>query len=91
MLVLVVYDIADDRRRDRLATFLEGYGRRVQESVFECFLSLQEMSVLHAKVMRQVEPVEDNVRLYWIPVDAVPRTLTVGSDPPQPPPSVYII
>ena len=91
MLVLVVYDIADDRRRDRLATFLEGYGRRVQESVFECFLSLQEMKALHLKVTRQVKPAEDNVRFYWIPVDAVPRTLTVGSDLPQPPPSVYII
>jgi CRISPR-associated protein Cas2 len=38
MLVLVVYDIADDRRRLKLANFLEGHGRRVQESVFECFI-----------------------------------------------------
>jgi CRISPR-associated protein Cas2 len=91
MLVLVVYDIADDKRRDRLATFLEGYGRRVQESVFECFISLQEMSALHSKVHRQVKPTEDNVRFYWIPADAIPRTLTVGSEPPQPPPTPYII
>ncbi|MGP1372035.1 MAG: CRISPR-associated endonuclease Cas2, partial [Almyronema sp.] len=39
MLVLVVYDIPDDKRRTKLATFLEGYGRRVQYSVFECFMS----------------------------------------------------
>ena len=43
MLVLVVYDIPDDKRRTKLATFLEGYGRRVQYSVFECFMDLQEM------------------------------------------------
>lgn len=49
MLVLVVYDIADDRRRTGLSDFLEGYGRRVQESVFECFLSLNEMQKLHHK------------------------------------------
>jgi CRISPR-associated protein Cas2 len=91
MLVLVVYDISNDRRRDRLATFLEGYGRRVQESVFECFLSLQEMAALHLKVKEKVKPAEDNVRFYWIPVDAVPRTLAIGSAPPQPPPTVYII
>lgn len=91
MLVLVVYDIADDRRRDRLATFLEGYGRRVQESVFECFLTLPDMQALYVKVQRQVKPAEDNVRFYWVPVDALPRTLTIGSDPPQPPPTVYII
>jgi CRISPR-associated protein Cas2 len=35
MLVVVVYDIADDKRRLKLANFLEGYGRRVQESAFE--------------------------------------------------------
>jgi CRISPR-associated protein Cas2 len=91
MLVLVVYDISDDRRRDRLATFLEGQGRRVQESVFECFLSLSEMKALHNQVQRRVKPAEDNVRFYWIPADALPRTLTVGSTPPQPPPEVYII
>jgi CRISPR-associated protein Cas2 len=91
MLVLIVYDIADDKRRQKLATFLEGYGRRVQESVFECFLSLQEMKALHLQVTRRVKPAADNVRFYWIPVDAVPRTLTIGSEPPQPPPSVYII
>jgi CRISPR-associated protein Cas2 len=91
MLVLVVYDISDDKRRDRLATFLEGHGRRVQESVFECFLSLPEMKKLHNQVKRRVKPAEDNVRFYWIPADALPRTLTVGSPPPQPPPTVYII
>jgi len=39
MLVLVTYDISDNKRRTKLATFLEGYGRRVQKSVFECFLT----------------------------------------------------
>jgi hypothetical protein len=30
---------------------------------------------------------EDNVRLYWIPSDALPKTLIIGSAPPQPPPN----
>ncbi|NET09243.1 MAG: CRISPR-associated endonuclease Cas2, partial [Symploca sp. SIO2B6] len=50
MLALVVYDIADTRRRTKLSTLLEGYGRRVQESVFECFLSLEEMRRLYQRV-----------------------------------------
>jgi CRISPR-associated protein Cas2 len=91
MLVLVVYDIPDDRRRVKLATFLEGYGRRVQYSVFECFLSLQEMKILYDKVKKRVKPELDNVRFYWIAADALPRTLTIGSAMPEPPPSVYII
>ncbi len=64
MLVLIVYDIPDNKRRQKLATFLEGHGRRVQYSVFECFISLAEMKKLHEKVKRQVKPAEDNVRFY---------------------------
>jgi CRISPR-associated protein Cas2 len=91
MLVLVVYDIADDKRRLKLSNFLEGHGRRVQESVFECFVSLEEMKKLHEKIKKRVKPEVDNVRLYWIPSDALPKALTVGSNPPVPPPSFYII
>lgn len=91
MLVLVVYDIPDDKRRQKLATFLEGYGRRVQESVFECFLSLDRMRQLYQKVQKQVKPQEDNVRFYWIPKQAVDNALAIGSALPHPPPDVYII
>ncbi|MBD2319598.1 CRISPR-associated endonuclease Cas2 [Phormidium tenue] len=91
MLVLVVYDIADDKRRLKLSNFLEGHGRRVQESVFECFISLDDMKKLHVKIKKRVKPEVDNVRLYWIPSDALPKSLTIGSNPPAPPPSFYII
>jgi CRISPR-associated protein Cas2 len=91
MLTLVVYDIADHRRRVKLAQLLEGYGRRVQESVFECFLSLNEMKQLHQQVMQRVKPEEDNVRFYWIPSQAMEKTLVIGGTAPTPPPSVYII
>ena len=91
MLVLIVYDIPNDKRRNKLATFLEGYGRRVQYSVFECFLELGEMRELHQKLQTRVNEEEDNVRLYWISKDALSRVLTIGSDRPQEPPATYIV
>ena len=91
MLVVVVYDIADARRRLKLSNFLEGFGYRVQESVFECFIELDEMQKLHKRVLKQVKPEFDNVRFYWVPSDAVPKTLTIGSQKPKPPPEVHII
>lgn len=91
MLVLVVYDIPNDKRRNKLAVFLEGYGRRVQYSVFECFLSLEEMRVLHRQIAKQIDKKEDNVRLYWITADALSQALTIGSNPPEEPPAVYIV
>jgi CRISPR-associated protein Cas2 len=56
MLVLIVYDIPDNKRRTKLSNFLEGYGKRVQFSVFECFLSLAEMRELYEKVKKKVKP-----------------------------------
>ena len=38
MLLAVAYDVADDRRRVRLHTFLLGLCEPIQESVFECDL-----------------------------------------------------
>lgn len=91
MLVLIVYDIPDDKRRLKLANFLEGYGRRVQYSVFECFISLDEMRQLHQAVKKRVKTTEDNVRFYWIAQEAVSRILTIGSSLPELPPNAYII
>lgn len=91
MLVVVVYDIPDDKRRTKLSNFLEGYGRRVQLSVFECFLNLEEMRQLYEKVRKLVKPAEDNVRFYWISQEAVSRSLTIGGEAPQPPPKYYVI
>lgn len=45
-LLLVTYDVADDRRRRRVAKTLEGFGRRVQHSVFECRLRPAERAAL---------------------------------------------
>ena len=90
MLVVVVYDVPDDKRRLKLSKLLEGYGRRVQFSMFECFLTLEEMRGLYERVGRQVKVKEDNVRFYWISRDAVSRVLTLGSEPPEGPPNAFI-
>lgn len=91
MLVLVVYDITDNKRRTKLAKFLEGYGERVQLSVFECFLNLEEMGQLYQQVHKRVKTAEDNVRFYWISPNSVSRVLTIGGEQPQAPPKYYVI
>jgi CRISPR-associated protein Cas2 len=90
-MILVVYDIPDDKRRTKLSNFLEGYGRRVQYSVFEIFVSLKEMRVLHQKVEKLVVPKEDNVRFYWIGQEMLSLVLTIGSEKPESPASFYIV
>lgn len=49
---LAVYDVTDDKERSAVAKVLEGYGQRVQFSVFECRLTLSARQRLLAEVTR---------------------------------------
>jgi len=64
--VVVAYDIEDDRRRTRIARTLEGYGERVQYSVFECELDEARLRRLVQALERQLRP-GDAVRVYRMP------------------------
>jgi CRISPR-associated protein Cas2 len=64
MRMVVAYDVADDRRRVRLHTFLLGYCDAVQESVFECELNERQTAVVKGGVRRLVRRAADKVRFY---------------------------
>ena len=36
--VLIIYDIIENKKRTKLAKFLQGYGFRIQKSAFEAML-----------------------------------------------------
>jgi CRISPR-associated protein Cas2 len=79
VLHLVVYDIEDDRVRSRIATILEGYGRRVQESVFECRLELREVEELTARLKRELQrPETGEIRIYRVCSDCMDASLAIG-------------
>lgn len=64
--VLIIYDIADNKRRAKFAKFLLGYGFRVQRSAFEALLPKPKYQKLVAKIPSLVDKGEDSVRLYKI-------------------------
>ena len=65
MFFVVAYDIADDRRRNRVAKILEDYGDRVQESVFEMILDTDARYVaLYARLESAIDPAADRIRVY---------------------------
>ena len=80
MRYLIAYDIADDHRREDIATLLSGYGPRVQLSVFECDLrSRQEAKGLRGKLRDMIDPVEDQIRLYPLDELAIRGTIVLGA------------
>ena len=92
MLWLVCYDVADDRRRLRLAKRIEQSCQRVQRSVFECPLS---DSVLEQKLAKYWLPLlnldEDNLRVYPLDAASKQRTKVFGSPRPYEPPEFVIL
>jgi CRISPR-associated protein Cas2 len=58
---LVAYDIRDDRRLRAIATCMEGYGTRIQYSVFVCDLSGQEVVLLRGDLEGRMKISEDSV------------------------------
>lgn len=66
LLYLICYDIADDKRRKKIADTLEGYGSRVQYSVFECVLKNKQYKQLQQKLQKIFKEQEDSIRFYSI-------------------------
>ena len=58
---LVSYDIADDKRRAKIAKLLEGEGDRVQYSVFFCDCNPKELAKLRSKIIRIIHQGDDQV------------------------------
>lgn len=59
---LVCYDVRDPKRLRRCAEHMEGYGVRVQYSVFRCWMSETEVQRLRWELMTILTP-EDDVLL----------------------------
>lgn len=68
---LLAYDVStvDPKgvlRLRRVAKVCEGFGIRVQKSVFELVLNPHEIPILLRKLEQVIDPSEDNIRLYRI-------------------------
>ncbi|BDV00428.1 hypothetical protein TDMWS_05130 [Thermodesulfomicrobium sp. WS] len=65
MFYVICYDIAEDRARTKAAKLLDGYGRRVQKSVYECeHMSERQLLRLLDKLERLLDHTSDSVRCY---------------------------
>jgi len=80
MFTVVCYDIPDDRRRTRVGRILEGFGNRVQRSVFECDLAPNHLQKLKTKLSRVIKP-EDSLRYYHLCGQCLPKVEVVNGPP----------
>ncbi len=87
---LVSYDISNDRRRLKVAHLLEGYGERVQYSVFEVWITGEEMEKLQEQLATHVEE-EGSVRIYVLCAACRDQRVVLGEGEPTSAPELRII
>ena len=71
MLVLITYDVntetaAGRSRLRKVAKQCVNYGRRVQNSVFECILDNAQCVVLKAELSELIDETVDSLRFYYL-------------------------
>lgn len=91
MFTIISYDVVEDKRRTRVMQLLKGYGTRVQFSVFECYLSKQELAKLGLQLRLLIDPTSDSVRCYRLDSLAVRRIQVVGIGRVTPDETFYYI
>lgn len=84
MELLVTYDVdttttEGERRLRRVAKICEGYGVRVQKSVFEVVCSPAQRLKLQAQLTNAIAPDTDSIRIYAVPRGTFPDAQHLGA------------
>ena len=66
---VIAYDSPSNKRRRKLAKILEGYGERLQWSVFECRLQPHQLRRLR-QLLACIATADDSVRIWPVPQGA---------------------
>ena len=69
MWVVICYDVNTEtregrRRLRRVAQVCKNFGQRVQKSVFECQVNAMQFEELRRKLLKEINLVLDNLRVY---------------------------
>lgn len=74
---LVSYDICDSKRLRRVAKVLEGFGTRLQYSVFECPLDGMRLAQLKAALAPEMNYDQDQVLFVSLGLESADATLVI--------------
>ena len=89
---LVAYDIRDDRRLRMIAGCMEGYGSRIQYSVFVSDLSSRELVLMRGDIESLMKMSEDSVMIVDLgAVGDLSRFLFLGQHEKLPTPGAIVV
>ncbi len=88
---LLTYDIADAKRLAKVAKAMEAIGERVQDSVFEAYLTPAELDKVLARMEKLMVMQEDSLRVYSLCAGCRSRIRTLGVGQVTRPPGLMIV
>ena len=88
---VICYDIGDDTRRQRMATALLDYGRRIQESVFVANLDGELLARMKERAAKIIDESTDAVHIFSICAACARKTERLGTSVTTEDPTVYIV
>lgn len=83
MKILLTYDISKTKSRTKVATLLEGYGYRVNFSVFELDIKKHKLDILLIEIKKFCDK-NDSVRVYTFSRDTIGKSYDLNSKRPKP-------
>jgi CRISPR-associated protein Cas2 len=76
---VVCYDIADDQRREHVATILLDFGRRVQESVFVADLDGELAGRMRNRLKQVLDLTADRIHIFRLCVECSAKAESIGA------------
>jgi len=91
MMHVLAYDVANDKRRGKVAKLLEGYGFRAEMSVFEADLDPADLVFLKADLLNLLDQKEDKLFIYPICERCHANIVRLAGSPPPIDDNAFII
>ena len=85
MFILITYDVSitssnGAKRLRNVAKACQNYGKRVQNSVFECILTEAQYVILKNNIANIIDSGQDSVRFYVLGKNLQRKVETIGKD-----------
>lgn len=77
-IILVIYDIVENKRRNKMVKCLEKYAVRVQKSAFEAFLTKKKYDKMAEETCKLIDADTDSLRIYLLANHTMVRSWGIG-------------
>lgn len=81
---VIAYDVADNKRRNRISRLLGRHGVRINFSIFECMLTPVELEKLMEAMIGKIDRKTDSVIYYPLCLDCYAKIIYQGKGPARP-------